>query len=142
MFNQILIPIDLAHQEHLARLREAARLLIDGAGSITLLYVDPILVHRAASIIQLEESQYAEHEREARAQLQRLSESMQLQGVTLNAATREGTAHDQILEYATEISADAILMMSGRPGFVDYFIGSTAERVVRHADCSVFVIRE
>jgi universal stress protein F len=142
MFHQLLIPIDLAHQEHLARLREAARLLIDGAGSITLLYVDPIMVHGDALMIQLEESQFGEHKREVQAQLQRISELLQLEGVTLNTATREGSAHDQILEYAAEISADAILMRSGRPGFVDYFIGSTAERVVRHADCSVFVIRE
>lgn len=141
MFNHILIPVDLAHQEKIARLREAARLLIDGAGSITLLYVDPIMVHREALMIQLGESQYAEHQRETQAQLQSLSASLQVENVNMNVITREGTAHDQILEYAAEISADAILMMASRPGFSDYFIGSTAERVVRHADCSVFVIR-
>ncbi|WP_458526909.1 universal stress protein [Onishia taeanensis] len=141
MFNQVLIPVDLAHQEQVAQLREAARLLIDGAGTITLLYVDPITVHKEALMIQLGESQYAEHQREAEAQLQRLSESLQLENVTMEVVTREGTAHDQVLEYAAEISADAILMMASRPGLTDYFIGSTAERVVRHADCSVFVIR-
>ncbi|MAX31615.1 MAG: universal stress protein [Halomonadaceae bacterium] len=141
MFNHILIPVDLVHQEQLDRLRESARLLIDGAGSITLLYVDPITVHKEALMIQLGDSQYAEHQREAEAQLQSLSESLQVENVTMNVVTREGSAHDQILEYASEISADAILMMASRPGLTDYFIGSTAERVVRHADCSVFVIR-
>ncbi|MGB8712153.1 MAG: universal stress protein [Onishia taeanensis] len=141
MFNHILIPVDLVHQEQLDRLRESARLLIDGAGSITLLYVDPITVHKEALMIQLGEGQYAEHQREAEAQLQSLSESLQLENVAMNVVTREGSAHDQILEYASEISADAILMMASRPGLTDYFIGSTAERVVRHADCSVFVIR-
>lgn len=140
MFNQILIPIDLAHQEQLPRLMEAARLLIDGAGSITLLYVDPILVHQASSP-QIEGSYSADHAKQARAQLQRLSESLQLDGVAPNVATRDGVVHDQVLEYASEISADAILMMAQRPGFSSYFISSTAERVVRHADCSVFVIR-
>ncbi|WP_168012088.1 universal stress protein [Halomonas salinarum] len=141
MFNHILIPVDLVHQEQLARLRESARLLIDGAGSITLLYVDPITVHKEALMIQLGESQYAEHQQEAQAQLQSLSESLKVENVTMNVVTREGGAHDQILEYASEIGADAILMMASRPGFTDYFIGSTAERVVRHAGCSVFVIR-
>lgn len=140
MFNQILIPIDLAHQEQLTRLMEAARLLIDGAGSITLLYVDPILVHKAGSP-QLEDI-YADHEQEAHSQLQSLSRSLQLEDVSLNATTREGIVHDQILEQASETSADAILMMARRPGLSSYFIGSTAERVVRHADCSVFVIRQ
>lgn len=141
MFNHILIPVDLAHQEQLARLKESARLLIDGAGSITLLYVDPITVHKEALMTQLGEDQYAEHQREAEAQLQRLSESLEVENVTMNVVTREGSAHDQILEYASKISADAILMMASRPGLTDYFIGSTAERVVRHAGCSVFVIR-
>ncbi|MFG6136499.1 universal stress protein [Halomonas sp. B23F22_10] len=141
MFNQILIPIDLAHQKHLARLRESARLLVGGGGSITLLYVDSKTVHKEALMTQLGESQFAEHEREAQAQLQRLSSSLQLENVTMNVVIREGTAHDQILEHADEIGADAILMMASRPGLADYFIGSTAERVVRHAGCSVFVIR-
>ncbi|MEQ6916819.1 universal stress protein [Halomonas aquatica] len=141
MFNQILIPVDLTHKEHLERLRQAAQLLIDGVGSVTLLYVDPIMVHRDALMMELEESQFDEHRQEAQAQLQSLSESLQLENVTMNVVTREGVAHDQILEYASEISADAILMMASQPGVSSYFIGSTAERVVRHADCSVFVIR-
>jgi universal stress protein F len=140
MFSQILIPIDLVHKEQLRRLMEAARLLIDGAGSVTLFYVDPILVHRAGSP-QLEGDYAADHEKEALTQLQQLSSSLQLEGVVQKVATREGVVHDRILEYASEISADAILMMAQRPGFSSYFISSTAERVVRHADCSVFVIR-
>ncbi|WP_192035074.1 universal stress protein [Halomonas sp. YLGW01] len=141
MFNQILIPVDLVHQEHVAELREAARLLIDGSGNITLLYVDPTRVHGDSLVVQLDESDDAEPRREALTQLQGLAQSLQLENVTMNVITREGAAHDQILEYAAEISADAILMMASRPGLTDYFIGSTAERVVRHADCSVFVIR-
>jgi len=31
--------------------------------------------------------------------------------------------------------------MASKPGLANYFIGSSAERVVRHAGCSVFVIR-
>jgi universal stress protein F len=140
MFNQILIPIDLAHQERFARIMEAARLLIDGAGSVTLLSVAPILAHKAGSP-ELEES-YPEHESEARAQLQRLSKSLELENVELKVMVREGVVHDQILEHAAEISADAILMVARQPGLSSYFIGSAAERVVRHADCSVFVIRQ
>lgn len=140
MFNQILIPFDLAHREQLTRIMEAARLLIDGAGSITLLYVDPILAHKAGSP-ELEEG-YADHEKEAHAQLQRLAESLQLENVELKVMVREGIVHDQILEHAAEIHADAILMIARRPGLSSYLIGSAAERVVRHSDCSVFVIRQ
>ncbi len=47
-----------------------------------------------------------------------------------------------ILGVAEETSADCIVMGSHRPGMVDYFIGSTAARVVRHATCSVHVYRQ
>ena len=46
-----------------------------------------------------------------------------------------------ILETAAERGVDCIVMGSHKPGLADYFIGSTAARVVRHADCSVHVFR-
>jgi nucleotide-binding universal stress UspA family protein len=33
-------------------------------------------------------------------------------------------------------------MMAGTPGLSSYIIGSNAERVVRHAECSVFIVRD
>ena len=33
------------------------------------------------------------------------------------------------------------MIASHKPGFSDYFIGSTAARIVRHAQCSVLVTR-
>lgn len=140
MFSHILIPIDLAHREQLTRLMEAARLLIDGAGTITLLYVDPILIHKKGTP-ELGGSTFAAHEKEAREQMKSLTDELKIENVTVDFTTREGSAHDQILEEASESNADAVLLMAKRPGFSSYFIGSTAERVVRHADCSVFVIR-
>ncbi len=140
MFSHILIPIDLAHREQLTRLMAAARLLIDGAGTITLLYVDTILVHKKGTP-ELGGSNYAEHEKAARDQMKRLIDELKMENVTVDFTTREGSAHDQILEEAAESKTDAILLMAKRPGFTSYFIGSTSERVVRHADCSVFVIR-
>ncbi len=52
-----------------------------------------------------------------------------------------GHASRTIIEMAQEKSADCIVMGSHKPGLADYFIGSTASRVVRHADCSVHVYR-
>ena len=37
--------------------------------------------------------------------------------------------------------ADLIIIASHKPGFQDYFLGSTAAKVVRHAPCSVLVVR-
>lgn len=54
---------------------------------------------------------------------------------------REGNPANEILALAEEIDADCIVIASHRPGFGDYLIGSTAARVVRHAHCSVMVLR-
>ena len=46
-----------------------------------------------------------------------------------------------IAEYAGEIEADCIVVGSHAPNLQDYLLGSTAARVVRHAPCSVHVLR-
>ncbi len=52
-----------------------------------------------------------------------------------------GTIYQEILNRAEEIGADLIVMASHRPDLEDYLIGPNASRVVRHADCSVLVVR-
>jgi len=42
---------------------------------------------------------------------------------------------------AKEKDVDLIIIASHRPGLQDYFLGSTAAKVVRHATCSVLVVR-
>ena len=42
---------------------------------------------------------------------------------------------------AEDDKVDLIIIASHKPGLQDYFLGSTAARVVRHASCSVLVVR-
>jgi universal stress protein F len=53
----------------------------------------------------------------------------------------EGHSGRTILEWAEVNKVDCIIINSHKPGIQDYFLGSTAARVVRHAQCSVHVIR-
>ncbi len=46
-----------------------------------------------------------------------------------------------IVDYAKEHGIDCIITASHRPGIEDYFLGSTAARVVRHAQCAMHAIR-
>ncbi|MGB3178486.1 MAG: universal stress protein [Albidovulum sp.] len=52
-----------------------------------------------------------------------------------------GRAGVVVVEYAEKHKVDCIIIASHRPGLKDYFLGSTASRVVRHAQCPVFVLR-
>jgi nucleotide-binding universal stress UspA family protein len=57
--------------------------------------------------------------------------------------TRIGSAHEEIVRIAAEQNADLIVISThGRTGWKRFLMGSTAELVVRHAPCPVFVVRE
>ena len=52
-----------------------------------------------------------------------------------------GTIYKEVLATAERIGADLIVMASHRPEQSDYLLGPNAARVVRHAECSVLVVR-
>jgi len=53
-----------------------------------------------------------------------------------------GTIYDEILRAAQKLDVDVIVMGSHRPALQDYLLGPNAARVVRHARCSVYVVRD
>lgn len=65
-----------------------------------------------------------------------------LPGVTVQHIVGHGTVYQEILAAADAVGADLILMASHRPELRDYLLGPNAARVVRHARCSVLVVRE
>jgi nucleotide-binding universal stress UspA family protein len=52
-----------------------------------------------------------------------------------------GTVYQEILMAAETVGADLIVMASHRPELKDYLLGPNSARVVRHAQCSVLVVR-
>jgi nucleotide-binding universal stress UspA family protein len=54
----------------------------------------------------------------------------------------EGKIYQEILKAADAIKADLIVMGSHRPELADYLLGPNAGKVMRHARCSVMVVRE
>lgn len=57
-------------------------------------------------------------------------------------SVRHGSVYGEILDAASEVDADLIVMASHRPEMKDYLIGANAATVVRHAKCSVLVVRQ
>jgi len=58
-----------------------------------------------------------------------------------HSMVRVGNVYEEILKLANEIACDLIVMASHRPKMEDYLLGPNAARVVRHATCSVLVVR-
>lgn len=62
---------------------------------------------------------------------------------TVKANVREGPAYDEIVRAAEETNTDLIIISThGHGRLARMLIGSTTERVVRHAPCPVLVVRE
>ena len=53
-----------------------------------------------------------------------------------------GGIYHELLQEASEWDADLIVVGSHRPVMSDYLLGSNAKTIVRHAQCSVLVVRE
>lgn len=53
-----------------------------------------------------------------------------------------GSIYAGILAVRKRIGADLIVLASHRPAMRDYLLGANASHVVRHAPCSVFVVRD
>lgn len=62
-------------------------------------------------------------------------------GVEVHPHVLHGTIYDEILRAADKLGIDVIVMGSHRPALKDYLLGPNAARVVRHARCSVYVVR-
>lgn len=80
---------------------------------------------------------------EARTKLERLIAPAQKSRVKLEFIVRDGKPANEIVKLAQELKADLIVLAShGHHGLGDLLLGSTTDRVVNKAPCSVLVVRE
>lgn len=52
-----------------------------------------------------------------------------------------GNAYEEILRAAKAAKSGLIVIGAHKPDFTDYLLGPNAARVVRHSNCSVYVVR-
>lgn len=135
----ILVPIDIAQIEAADAALELARdaAATHGARLVLLNVIEQVPGYVAS---QLPKTFHDNALAEATA---RLAELAARHGLADDAeiVVRDGHPSTRILEYARTAGADLIVIASHDPGLSDYFLGSVAARVVRHAHCSVLVVR-
>jgi len=136
MYKNILVPIDLAHMSEGKDTLEIARANLAEGGKVTLLNVIEAIPKWAAA--QLPKGTIEHSIKHAGEQLRAICEKCE--GMA-DFEVRTGHAYKIILDVAQEKNAELIIIASHRPGFRDYYLGSTAAKVVRHAACSVHVVR-
>ena len=136
MSRKIIVPVELPDEGKAAKMIEAARDLGGGDAQITLVHVVADVPTYVAA--ELPGGILDKLQETAKAKLADIAKSI---GINADIEVRRGQPATVILGVAKEKSADVIIIASHHPGFSDYFLGSTAARVVRHADCSVYILR-
>ncbi|MEE2946556.1 MAG: universal stress protein [Pseudomonadota bacterium] len=134
MYNHILIPVAPGHGAECSESVDAAQRLLAAGGRISVFSVLEELPSYVASY--LSEKKIEESANEVTTELKN---EIALDGVDVNAVSGHPT--NSILTWAEKHQVDCIVMSSHRPGLSDLLLGSTAARVVRHAQCSVVVLR-
>lgn len=135
MYDHIVVPMALDHGFGATALQLAQSILNDG-GQITALHV----YEQPSGTV----SAYLDEDtvRKAFAAAQTKLSSRMEDVPNAQAVVVKGHSGRTIVDFATSNDADCIIMGSHKPGLIDYLLGSTAARVVRHAPCAVHVLRD
>lgn len=140
MFKKILVPVDLAEPAMIepavdeavgvAKHSDAEIRLLNVQSFVTIPFLGEVLTDFESQIRLAIEPELANVEAKIPYRRERLS-----------AALRFGTVYHEALLEADEWGADLIVICSHRPTMGTYLIGSNAQNIVRHARCSVLVVR-
>jgi len=134
MYKTILIPLAL-DQGHAPRAFELARKIKAEDGKIIAVHV----IDKVPNFAKLYITPENEEKIEAAAKqaiIDRIGEQRDAEAVVLS-----GHPGRTVTEYAEKIGADCIIAGSHKPNLSDFFLGSTAARIMRYAKCSVHILR-
>lgn len=140
MFDKILVPIDLAEPEMTKLGVDAALSLAKPAkAQLRLVHVQPLVPIAVLDYIppNFDDELRAQTEKDLADTAARIDHPKDL----VSTQVRFGSVYPEVLAEAEEWGADLIVVGSHRPSMATYLIGSDAASIVRHAKCSVLVVR-
>ncbi|MFH0847229.1 MAG: universal stress protein, partial [Chloroflexota bacterium] len=74
--------------------------------------------------------------------LARVVKEMKAAGVAAKSVVRKGMAADRILDYVAKNNIDLVIMSThGRSGPARWAMGSVSDKVIRHTDTPVLIVR-
>jgi nucleotide-binding universal stress UspA family protein len=140
MFKTLLVPVDLAEVDT-ARpaLERAVSLAHASQGTVRLVYVRSLLPVTYMEFVP--PTFETEQQGDAEAKLAKIAAGIALPEDRVSAVVRLGSVYNELLQEAESTGADLIVIGSHRPTMATYLLGSNASAVVRHAKCSVLVVR-
>lgn len=136
MYKKIVVPVDMGQLDKGEKILAKALALLDAGGQILL--VNIVETVPSYLTIDLPIDFVDVSVKDAEAKLAELDGKL---SAGARKIVRAGSPAREIMDIAEKEAADLIIIASHRPDFSNYLIGATADRVVRHAKCSVLVDR-
>jgi nucleotide-binding universal stress UspA family protein len=142
MYRNLLLPVDLS-DKHSWRKALPTALALNQTFQATLHVMTVVPEFGLPMVAQYFPPDYeAKMHEHVATQLKDFIAEQVPEDVAVKRIVAAGKIYQQILHMAQDIEADLIVMGSHRPELSDYLLGPNAARVVRHANCSVMVVRE
>lgn len=142
MYQTILLPIDLGHRSSWARALPTALALVGRFGAVLHLMTVVPEIDLGMTAVQFPKDYGLRAREEARQRLEAFARDRLPPPGQARLHVGHGVIYKEILNTAGEVGADLIVMSSHRPELRDYLLGPNSARVVRHAGCSVLVVRD
>ena len=140
MFRTILVPIDIDDVEtSRPALDRAVALAEASSGTLRVIYVRSLV---PVSFMEFVPPNFdTAQQQEAETRLAAVVQSIRLPKERVSSVVTMGGIYHDVLQEAEKIGADLIVVGSHRPTMATYLMGSNAATIVRHAKCSVLVVR-
>lgn len=140
MYKTLLVPIDIAEVDTARPTLERAVALAQASnGTVRLIHVRSLMPVAYMEFVPATFD--IDQQRNAETRLAEIAASVPLPAERASATVRMGAIYNEILEEAETTGADLIVVGSHRPTMATYLLGSNAATIVRHAACSVLVVR-
>lgn len=140
MFKTILVPVDLAEvaaaKPAIAKAVELAQV---SDGTVRLIYVRSLVPVTYMEFVPPTFDE--EQQSDAEQKLADIAATVKLPADRVSAVVRLGSTYGEVLSEAEKTGAELIVIGSHRPSMATYLLGSNASTIVRHAKCSVLVVR-
>lgn len=140
----ILVPLDFSQRARKALRHARALARQHGATLILLHVVEPLACPSDLGYTPvISEEMMQEIHQDAARRLEEAAEAERRLGLSCRTVLRSGRPYIEIAEAAAELKADLVVLTThGYTGLKHVLLGSTAERVIRHAPCPVLVVRD
>jgi len=143
---KILLAVDGSEFSQAATQAIVSQTRPEGVEVLVLRVVEPLIFSippQMASGYAPEQDEIIKEEiRQTQESVNQASQALRSAGFTVNTRIVEAEARNGILDIAAKWRPDLIVLGShGRKGLQRFLLGSVAEFVARHADCSVEIVR-